>query len=188
MDAVQIVLSWDLPALQRLLEDDRDALLRRCTSSGLTLLMVAALSGSVDCVEYLLEAGADPNARSTISRETALMFATVRHRHDAMRRLIEAGADVNARDGGGATALHHALAGAARRTTLERTISLLVESGADTAIADRDGRLPAEIARRRKWAIRIPWVGLEIDGWRHVRRDGVVRLLESPLDRMPRTR
>lgn len=179
MDAVELVLSGNLADLQRLVEHDPDAHERRYTPGGLTLLIVASASGTLESVEYLLGAGADPNAQGTTGGETAVMFAAARRRRDVLRRLIEAGADVNLRDHDGATALHHALTGAGRRQELEDTIGVLLAAGADAAIADRHGQLPSDRARYRKWALRFPWLNVGMDGWRLVGRDRVVRMLEG---------
>ena len=60
-----------------------------------------------------------------------------------MAWLIAHGADVNARGWGGRTAAHLA----AERNTGPKTLALLVESGADLAVRDDDGRTPLEIAK-----------------------------------------
>ena len=179
MDAVRIVLAGDLAALRRLVQDDGDARHRRYTPGGLTLLMVASASGTLDCVRFLLESGEEPDARSTAGGETALMLAAARQRPDVIRVLLEEGADIDARDDSGATALHHVFAGTGRSRDLEQTVRLLVQSGASLDLTDVPGPRPSDLARRRKWALRIPWLDIELDGWRTVRRDRVVKLLED---------
>src|SRR5262245_45919904 len=62
--------------------DERDG-------GGLTALMWAARSGSVDAMQTLLAAGADPNARDGRHGWTALFHAVHTRRVDAVRLLLE---------------------------------------------------------------------------------------------------
>jgi ankyrin repeat protein len=89
-----------------------------------TPLHYAALYGSSEAVRILLEAGADPNAR-TLAQATPLMFAA--YNLEKTRLLIEKGADVNAKAKDGTTPLYVA-AGAQGN---ERTVRYLLEKGAN---------------------------------------------------------
>ena len=67
------------------------------------VLMAAALSGNLALARLLLDRGADPNTRATLSGQTALMWAASQQHHEIVRLLIERGADVRARSAGGFT-------------------------------------------------------------------------------------
>jgi ankyrin repeat protein len=124
-----------------------------------TVLMTVSHIGNVEAVKLLLDHGADVNARNYTEQETALMYAVNEGHVPVARLLISKGADVNAvahtsdtprrltrafpaeRITGGFTALMFA----ARQGEMECARALL-EAGADTRIADRDGMTPMIIA------------------------------------------
>ncbi len=62
----------------------------------LRALMYAAYNGNEETLSWLLDRGADPNAKDA-KNETALHFAAANGQKGAARLLIEAGADANAR-------------------------------------------------------------------------------------------
>ena len=66
------------------------------TAEGMTPLMAAALSGSVDTTKVLLDAGAEVNAREKAHSQTALMFAAAEGRADVIKLLASRGADLKA--------------------------------------------------------------------------------------------
>lgn len=70
--------------------------------SGATALTLAAIHDQTKVVEFLLEKGADVNARGRDGGR-ALHAAAFLGRSEVARLLIDAGADVNARNGDGAT-------------------------------------------------------------------------------------
>ena len=74
-----------------------------------TPLVWAALRGDVEAALILLDAGADPNAR-TSDRSTALHSAAFLGRADVVRLLLDHGADVHVRQTAGATPLDSAQA------------------------------------------------------------------------------
>ena len=77
---------------------------------GWTALMVSAKSSRRDAVSFLIEKGADVNARSTrAAGNTVLCFAAEGNQPDIVKTLLEHGADINARSGRGpASALDYA--------------------------------------------------------------------------------
>lgn len=82
----------------------------------------AARSQSRECVDLLLRAGADVNARNGVALSIAAEFGS----HEVMAALLAAGADVNANDGA-------ALFGAAGQGDIE-AMRMLVDAGANLAL------------------------------------------------------
>ena len=89
------------PMLDRLLTTEADV--NAATSTGATLLMAAALSGSAEAIDLLVERGAYLDTRDTANGQTALMFAARDGHLDAVRALVESGADVDQVSGGDGT-------------------------------------------------------------------------------------
>ena len=134
--------------------------------TGTTALMWAALDDRADAVRTLLAAGADANARSTVTAYphtppgvigdkveegasyvgqsvlpkggwTALMYASRQGALRAATALAEAGADLNAADPDGSTALMFAIINGHYDLATR-----LVDKGADVNLADRTGATP----------------------------------------------
>ncbi len=80
-------------------------------------------SAQLHVLEMLLQAGADPNLRSSNSGWTPLIHAVVLNSTNMMQAMIAAGANVNYPSAGGETPLHHA-------ETVEAA-KLLLLAGAD---------------------------------------------------------
>lgn len=178
VDLRTAVLRGDVAALKELLEVRHEPLESRHTAAGLTPLMLASGSASVDIVTYLLDAGANPHLRSW-NGDTPLTLAAARTRADVVKALLDAGAEVNGRNDRGMTALHSALAfGSGRRLT--QTIRVLLAAGADVSTGDHRGLTPAQAARTRRWTCRVPGVHWELSGsYRVLWRDAVITMLEQ---------
>ena len=173
------VLTSDLTAVSELLEIHREELESRHTVAGLTPLMMASRSAAFELVKYLLEAGANPNAKNSTG-ETPLMFGAAGAKPDIVAALVEAGADVNSRNDDGSTALHYALAFGTGRS-LKHTIRLLLAAGADVSVADNAGVTPAQAARMRRWSWRVPGFQWRLSGsYRVIWRDAVIAMLDHP--------
>lgn len=99
---------------------------------GATPLMHAALYGTQECLRFLLDQGADPNARNSAG-VTALMWAV--GEVDKVRLLVSRGADVNAKSHEGKTPL--LMAAQSDRNTA--TIKFLLDKGADVSAKDSAG-------------------------------------------------
>lgn len=96
--------SGDLPALSSLLQAHPN-LLNHQQQSGWTLLARCAACDQCAAVHFLLQQGADPNAKNVIG-ETALHQAVERNGVDTVRELLAGGADPNAQNVNGETPLH----------------------------------------------------------------------------------
>ena len=111
-------------------------------ASGLTPLMTAVRTGSVEVVRALLEAGADVNAATVETRSTPLMWAVAGQRRDLAHRLIERGADVHVSTAKGFTLLMMA----ARSGDIEMARTLLAAgAGVNAPSADGTHVLPFAI-------------------------------------------
>lgn len=94
-------------------------------------MLAAAVNCNGDTVEYLLDCGADPNARNAYG-------GTALHRGCRTRALIAHGADVNVKDREGYVPLHWA--------HTKELVQLLIESGANVDIENNEGATPLHIA------------------------------------------
>jgi len=130
----------DLPALQKLLADG--------ISIAPSALHAAARSGRAEVAKLLLQHGANPDELNE-KKNTPLWFAAqspakpASNRIEVMKLLLEAGADLNRRCEDGSTALHFA----AWRGPAE-VVEFLLSHGARNWIADNEGKLPVDYARK----------------------------------------
>lgn len=101
-------------------------------------LHIALTNHLPDLFDWLLDHGADPNARDTRGK-TALNKAVIFDSpdHKAMRALLKRGANVNGKEDDGGTPLHVA-AFLSRASSVEA----LLASGADPNARDRHGKTP----------------------------------------------
>lgn len=99
--------------------------------SGMNALIAATDANSKQCIELLLQHGANPNTQ--LETQTPLMTATMNTKVQIMRLLIDHGADLNTQDSYGNTVLM-----LAARTKSIECIQLLITKGADVNIKDND--------------------------------------------------
>ncbi|MGA2435002.1 MAG: ankyrin repeat domain-containing protein [Bryobacteraceae bacterium] len=116
------------------------------SSTGVTGLMSAALSGDASVVRTFLDKGADVNAK-TGDGGTALMVSAVMGHADVMRMLIDRGADVNARDNDGQTALLLAIENASTAEAIRRLVAIGVTIGANPGALGNKPQPTASIVR-----------------------------------------
>ncbi len=101
---LMVAAHWDrLEVVRFLLERGVDVEARE-KSVGRNALMYSCLSGSPQCVELILEAGAAVNSSDSSGR-TALMMAAMNGVVGVVEPLVRAGADMSFRDEFGLTAL-----------------------------------------------------------------------------------
>ena len=102
-------------------------------SCGETPLMIAAEMGNLQCMDILIEAGADVNSKAQ-GGHTALNVAVWRNNVESVNKLVCAGADVNSVNLYGRTALFHAA-----RHGYHKCVKSLIDGGADVNIVDHTG-------------------------------------------------
>ncbi|MFH1112922.1 MAG: ankyrin repeat domain-containing protein [Pseudomonadota bacterium] len=136
------VLGNDREALEKAVAKGGNVNFR--TRSGVSPLMLACDSGYHTLVNYLVERGADVNARHYVSGDTPLILASRDGDIEIVRELVYHGADLNARDRGGRTALFRA-AEKGRIAVLEH----LLRNRAEVNVEDNRRRTPMAIARAR---------------------------------------
>jgi ankyrin repeat protein len=105
-------------------------------SAGWTALHYATTSGSVDCINYCVQMGANVNARD-IDGCTPLYYASFRHLN-VVRVLLDAGAMVDATDNDGWTPLHRAICNKG-----VDVMRLLIDRGSKVSNVKLDTRIPA---------------------------------------------
>jgi ankyrin repeat protein/catechol 2,3-dioxygenase-like lactoylglutathione lyase family enzyme len=116
----------DVETLRALLADDRS--LVRAENRGRKALHAASERGQVAAVRYLLEHGADPNAREVGDNASPLHFAAGHGHLETVRALLDAGSDIQ-----GAGDLHEGdvIGWATLGREIPRDVlSLLIERGA----------------------------------------------------------
>ena len=136
----------DLPALERLLRDNKDIDTRgsvRLTNEDeevqITMLDAAASLGQIGTTEYLIRKGANVNLQN--DGETRLLTAAYKGQNQILEILINNGADINHKRFRGASALHEAVANVSAEN-LNRKIAVLetlLSHGIDIETADEDG-------------------------------------------------
>jgi len=112
--------------------------------AGQTALIYASENGRLEVVKYLVENGADVNAKSgRHGRGTALIYASAANRIIVMEYLLEHGADINATSPGfNETALIWAAA-----QGHVKAVNLLLNKKADTKIKNKKGKTALDFAK-----------------------------------------
>ena len=135
-EAIDIVMK-EVPDLLNVLDKDK-----------LTPLGWAANSGHVNCIDKLVDHGADVHAMS-FSGYSVMYFAVTNHHHDAIRALARRGASLETQEPGdfGATALYRAILMHESDKYLE-TVQVLLECGANVNGTTKSGWRPVHYAAK----------------------------------------
>ena len=133
----------DLDAVRALVSADAE-LVRATDGSDRTPLHLASLYGRLEVAAFLIDSGADIDAREE-DGETPLHSAAWRSRLDMGRMLIERGSNLEIRNNWGRTPLLIV----ARETGSAEMASLLIEAGAKVNLRDEGGESPLDLAAWR---------------------------------------
>lgn len=126
--------------------------IRAMDSQRYDVITIAAVNNDVRMVKLAVQLGGDPKAITSPYDGTALIAAAHLGHVEMVKALIEAGAPLDHINNLGWTALIEAIVlGDGGRRHIE-TVRVLVEAGANKSIADRDGRIPVELAEARGYA------------------------------------
>jgi ankyrin repeat protein len=123
-----------------------DPLLVNTKDKGWTPLHIATRYGHMEIVVFLLERGADVNAKTDKGNNTPLMFAVANARKDLVELLVAKGADVNAKSEGGWTPL---LVAAQQDKGQKELVALLLARGASVNAKTDTGVTPMHLAAER---------------------------------------
>lgn len=128
----------DKQLLEYLLKHRANILIKN--KHGDSALHLAALHGHPECVQMLVNAGAEVNPRG--EGWTALNYAAFSGRPEVAAFLIGEGAQIDARAPNGMTSLM-----LAARNGHATVVQLLLKTGADTSLRTPDGKTALDIAR-----------------------------------------
>ena len=110
------------------------------------LAAVSSHRSQLEVFEYLIRLGADPLQRHKRG-SNALHYAARAKKSDVIKRILECGENVNATDWNGWSSLHWAIASTEDSTDIVR---LLLQSGVDKTVKDKQGRAAADLAKTFK--------------------------------------
>jgi ankyrin repeat protein len=142
-DIFDLLRKGDVPAVKALVEKSPQLVDAR-DGNGMTLLHYAAIGGSADLINYVIDKGAKVELQDA-QRKTPLHLAAMNDRQDAAAALLKRGAAIDARD----DYLRTALILCARERGQAPTGRVLIEAGADVNAADKFGSTALELAAWR---------------------------------------
>jgi len=159
LDVFEAAAFGELDRLTALLDDD-PSYATAYSSDGFSALHLAAFFGQSDAARFLLERGAEVDARGRgWMTGTPLHSAASASHVEILRMLLDAGADPNARQSGAWTPLHSA----ARNGNAE-CVALLLAHGADPIARNDEGTSVLAMAEEAADEETIALVRAALDG------------------------
>jgi uncharacterized protein len=137
----------DIIAMRLLVEGGADP--RAKDASAYDAVTIAAVLDKLPALSAALQLGGDPRAITSPWQGTALIAAAHAGHPETVRVLIEAGAPLDHVNSLGWTALIEAIVLGDGGRRYQRIVTLLLNSGADPNLADRNGANPLALAKSR---------------------------------------
>lgn len=136
---------------------------------GHSALLTAVLNreSQPELLDYLIHQGASPSQEDKRGCN-GLHYAACAKKGDATKKMIEYGVNVNATDHNGWTALHWAVACTENSVCCTR---LLLQSGCDKTIEDKQGRTALDLARNFKRAEEVAILSNTAQMYKEVRTE-----------------
>jgi ankyrin repeat protein len=119
-------------------ETNADVLNNYRDDRGYNAVHIAVFNGHIDCLNYLVECGADINKDNRGS--TPLRIAILANYSESMKILIQCGANIR-KDSFGNTPLHYACS-----FNMKESIKYLIYSGANIYDGNNEGRTPIDMS------------------------------------------
>jgi ankyrin repeat protein len=119
------------------------------------IVTIAAVNDDVGFLKVALELGADARAITSPYNGTALIAAAHLGHHRIVAELIMAGAPLDHVNNLGMTALIEAIVLGDGGPRHQACVRALLDAGASTRLADREGRTPLALARGRGYAAMV---------------------------------
>jgi ankyrin repeat protein len=160
---LEVIKKGETNKVRQFIEDGVDVngiSINTATITGNNALIEAVMTGKLEIVTLLLEAGADPNNTTEI-KKSPLNIASIAGFTKIAGELIRAGADINFRDQYGFTPLMRA-----SYYGCTGIVKLLIETGADLDLRTSKGHLKEDGMSALDWAI-------------HRRNNEIIQILEE---------
>ena len=117
------------------------------TQKGYTALMIASMFGTPETVKFLIENGADINAKDMFGNNiVALNVIAGEKNQDVIRVLAEAGANINSKNMDDLTPIIQAVMNYSNYGAKLEKLKTLLALGADTNIKPKQGKFALNIA------------------------------------------
>lgn len=138
-----------LEALQQSVRDNAD-LVDRADVDGATPLSMAIMHGQLQCAEFLLESGANPEGDVEFENYKPLAIAVATGNLDAVKLLVTRGANVDAKTGRGQSILHRAYnVSLSPSESFKEIVEFLLDNNINKTAIDDEGKTAIESLQNR---------------------------------------
>jgi len=142
LEFFRIAIHGDADSLKDVLQKNPKLNLNLYNHNGISVLHMEPILADVEKIKLLKDKGMDLNIKDRISGRTPLHYAVISDNLAAMQQLIKFGADIDVVCNNADTALHYAC-----DLNKEEAVKILLDSGANTSLRNKDNKTAEEIAR-----------------------------------------